>query len=193
MTGDLTVPNWLAALKAGHCLVTNGPLLTHTVDGRGMGETLSLDKPKAVRVVASAVGRHDFQRLQLVRNGKVVHTQPSQRDGDRYSARLVREVTLDEPGWLAVRIDTRTANELGCQLYAHSSPVYVDMAGKRIFDLESARALLRRLEEAQAEIRARGRFSSPQAAAKVLALYEEAYKELTSRVKQRSRTCGQPE
>ena len=152
-----------------------------------MGETLSLEKPKAMRVEAAAVGRHDFQRLQLVRNGKVVETQSCQRDGDKYSARLVREVKLDEPGWFAVRIDTQTANELGCPLYAHSSPVYVNVAGKRIFDLESARALLRQLEEAQAEIRARGRFSSPQAAAKVLALYEEAYKELTSRVNQRSK------
>src|SRR5262249_51454205 len=72
--GDLTVPSWLAAVKAGRCLVTNGPLLTLTVDGHDIGKTLALDKPRRVRVEATAVGRHDFQRLQLVRNGKVVHT-----------------------------------------------------------------------------------------------------------------------
>jgi hypothetical protein len=124
--------------------------------------------------------------LQLVRNGKVVHTQPCQREGDTYRARLVREIKVDEPSWIAVRIDSQTVNELGCKLHAHSSPVYLEMAGKRIFDVESARILLRQLEEAQAEIRARGRFSSPQAADKVVALYEQAYKELTSRLNRRT-------
>src|SRR5262249_38933074 len=48
--GRLTVANWLEAVKAGRCLVTNGPLLTLTVDGKEAGDVLSLEQPRAVRV-----------------------------------------------------------------------------------------------------------------------------------------------
>jgi hypothetical protein len=73
--GRLTVPKWLDALKAGRCQVTNGPLLTLTVDSKEVGDVLNLDRPKAVRVEVTATGRHDFQELQLVQNGRVVQTE----------------------------------------------------------------------------------------------------------------------
>jgi len=67
----LTVARWLDAVKVGRCVATNGPLLTLTVDGREPGGAIGLDAPRSVKIEASAVGRHDFQQLQLVRNGKV--------------------------------------------------------------------------------------------------------------------------
>ena len=54
--GELTIPKWLDALKAGRCQVTNGPLLTLTVDGKEIGDVLNLDKPKAVRVEVDGDG-----------------------------------------------------------------------------------------------------------------------------------------
>jgi hypothetical protein len=179
--GKLTVPSWLEALKAGRCQATNGPLLSLRVDGKGIGETLHLDGPKAVRIEARAVGRHDFQRLQLVHNGKVVQAEPAAKEGEAYVARLVRQMRVDGPGWFAVRIETTTRNELGRVLYAHSSPVYVESAGERLFDVEAARALLRRIEEAEADIRGRGRFSSPEARDQLLRLYEDAAAKLGAR------------
>lgn len=185
--GKLTIPSWLEALKAGRSVATNGPLLTLTVDGREVGDVLKLDEPRTVRVEATAVGRHDFQRLQLVRNGQVIHTEQAAKKDASYVARLVREVALDEPAWLALRIDTQTKNELDRQLYAHSSPVYVEVAGRRAFDVESARGLLRQLEEARDAIRTRGKFSTPQARDRVLALYDQAEKDLTARIAKRGR------
>ena len=73
-------------------------------------------------------------------------------------------------------------NELGRGLYAHSSPVYVEFAGERLFDVEAARALLRRIEEAEADIRGRGPFSSAEARGRLLALYEDAAHELNTRM-----------
>jgi hypothetical protein len=136
-------------------------------------------------VEVTGIGRHDFGQLQLVHNGKVLHTQAAQREGDAYQARLAREVMIEGPGWLAARIETPTRNELGQQLFAHTSPIYVEVAGARIFDLEAARALLRQLEEAEAEIRSRAQFSSPQAGEKLLAMYAEARLGLTRRINQR--------
>ncbi|HMC65750.1 MAG TPA: hypothetical protein VKI65_12495, partial [Gemmataceae bacterium] len=77
--------------------------------------------------------------------------------------------------------------------YAHSSPIYLRYAGRLHFDLESARALLKQLEEARAEIKARGKFSNPDAADKVLAYYDETAKELTERINARAEIKKGPE
>jgi hypothetical protein len=187
VAAKLTIPSWLEALRAGRCQATNGPLLNLTVDGREMGDIVKLDKPQTVRLEATGLGRHDFQRLELVQNGKVVQTQTAAKKEGGYFARLVREVRIEEPSWFVVRIETQTKNELNCRLFAHSSPVYVDLAGKRVFDVESARSLQRELEQARDAIRQRGRFSTPAARDHVLAFYERAEKDLLERLNQRGR------
>ena len=87
----------------------------------------------------------------------------------------------------SARIDSTAKNELDRQLYAHTSPVYVDLAGKRVFDVEAARLMLRRLEEAKEEIRARGKFGGDAARDKILAIYDETAKDLVKRIGQRGK------
>ncbi len=183
----LTLQSWLDAVKAGRTVATNSPLLTLRVDGRDQGDTLNLEQPRTLRVEGTGIGRHDFQRLQLVHNGKPVFEQAAAKKAGHYEARFTRDVRIDTPGWLALRIDSITRNELGAVLYAHSSPVYVDVSGRRIFDLDAAQALLRQVEEGRADIRARGRFSSPAAADKLLALYEDAAADLQARMSRRGK------
>src|SRR5439155_12014021 len=116
-----TIPGWLAAVKAGRCVATNGPLLTLTVAGQGPGAVLALPQPRTVQVKATAVGRHDFGQVQLVRNGQVIKTQPSESKDGAFRSQLSQEVRIDEPSWFAVRIDARGRNELGQPLFAHSA------------------------------------------------------------------------
>src|SRR5262249_5565791 len=125
----LSLANWLEALRAGRCVATNGPLLTLTVDGHEVGDGLNLDKPRTVRVAATGLGRHDSASLHRVRKGKVVATQQAEKADGGFAAGLAREVRVDEPAWFAVRIDAAKSNELGHRLYAHGSPVYVDLSG----------------------------------------------------------------
>src|SRR5207237_6244528 len=47
--GQLTIPAWLDAVKAGRCQATNGPLLSLQVDGRPMGELIELKEPKKLK------------------------------------------------------------------------------------------------------------------------------------------------
>jgi hypothetical protein len=185
--GPLTIPKWLDAVKAGRCLATNGPLLTLTVDGKDIGDVLALDKPKAVRVEVTATGRHDFQKLELVQNGKVIQTEMGKAKDGVYTAKIVREVRLDESAWFAARIDSPVKNELDRQLFAHTSPVYVDLAGKGVFDVETGRLLLKRLEQAREEIRTRGKFTDDAARDRILAVYADTAKDLTKRINQRGK------
>lgn len=183
----LTIRSWLEALRAGRNGITNGPLLRLTVDGQSPGGVLKLDKERKVRVEAEGVGRHDFGRLQLVHNGKVVQEAKAARKGGGHAARLSREVRVSEPGWFAARIETKGRNELDQPLFGHTSPVYADLAGRRRFDVESAQALMKRLEEARAAVVASGTFSSAAAKAKVLALYDAAAEDLRGRINRRGR------
>jgi hypothetical protein len=180
--GKLTIAAWLDAVKAGRCQVTNGPLLSLKVDDREPGDTVKLDQPRSVKIEATALGRHDFQSLQLIHNGKVIRKIAS-TGRSPFQGELIHELRLDTPGWLAARIESSAKNELGQTLFAHTSPIYVDFAGRRIADPEAALALLKQLEESRAAIRAEGAFSNDEAANRILALYDDAAKELRQRSK----------
>jgi hypothetical protein len=182
--GKLMVASWLEAVKAGRCQVTNGPLLTLQVDDRTIGDVIDLKEPRMLKIQASAVGRHPSQKLQLVHNGQVIKTQTASAK-DLGRIQLVHEIRIDEPAWFAVRIDSDAKNEFEKTLYAHTSPVYVTYKGKGVFDVDSALALLKQVEEGQGAIRARGRFSSPEASKKLLALYDEAAQNLRERINAR--------
>jgi len=183
----LSTESWLAAIKAGRCQATNGPLLSLTVDGKEMGDVIALDKPATVKIEASGVGRHDFTRLELVRNGKVVKTQRTEAREGAFRAQLQHEERIDEPSWYAVRIESTNRNEFDLKHFAHSGPVYIDLGGKRAFDVESARALQKELEMAKAGIKAKGKFSNDEARDKLLARYDDAAAELIRQINQRGK------
>ena len=103
------------------------------------------------------------------------------------TARMVApEVLTARAGqFLSVRIDAKATNELGYRLFAHTSPVHVEVGGKRVFDVEAALALQKQTEEARTEIRANGKFSSPRARDAILSVYDEAIEDLKKRIAQR--------
>jgi hypothetical protein len=184
--GPLTIASWLGALKAGRNVITNGPLLTLTIDGKQAGDVIALDGARSVKIEATAIGRHDPKELQLVYNGKVIQrAQSTHAAGQPYRAELRRELRLEGPGWLAARIESSAKNELGHELFAHTSPIYVTWKGRRHFDADAAQALLKQMEEGQAAIEQQGKFTAPEARAKLLALYQEAAIELTRRINER--------
>jgi hypothetical protein len=186
VSGELTIPGWLNAVKAGRCQATNGPLLSLSVDGKEIGDVINLAAAKTVRIEALATGRHNFQTLQLVHNGRVVQTADAKEKDGVWSAKLTRETLLEESAWFAARIDSTTKNELDRLLYAHTSPVYVEFAEKRVFDIEAARGLQKLMEEARDEIKLRGKFSGNSERNRILAIYDDTAAELAKRINQRS-------
>jgi hypothetical protein len=183
--GPLSVDRWLAGLREGRCQATNGPLLRLEVDGKKSGSVLDVAAGRKLPIVAAAIGRHDFGTLELVQNGKVVATAKAERKGNGYEARLTHTAALETSAWFAARIDTKNRNEFQQQLFAHTSPVYADVGGKRVFHVASAEALLRHVEEAIEAIRARGKFTSDAARDKLLSHYRAAIEDLRGRINRR--------
>lgn len=181
--GKLTIASWLDAVKAGRCQATNGPLLRLEIDEKKMGDVINLKDAKTLKVNASSIGRFPMGKLELLQNGKVIKTQMAKAAETHLS--LTHEVRVAEPAWFAVRIDSRAKNEFDKTIFAHSSPIYVNFRGQGVFNVEDAFALLKQVEEGQATIKAKGRFSSDEASRKLLALYDGAANDLRTRIEKR--------
>jgi hypothetical protein len=173
--GELTSRKWLDSLAAGKSYITNGPLLEFQADGQGVGETIAASAGQEVRITGRALGRGSFQRLELVHNGEVVHTVGAKRVGDHHEASLDFKLKVAEPGWIALRIPTDAAkNEFDKLLFAHTSAIYLDVAGKHIFRAEVARGLLSEMERSRQFVAGKALFADEREKEAVLSVYDES-------------------
>ena len=179
----LTVDNWLDGLSAGRSYITNGPLFRFKVNEAAIGDALDLAGTDAVSVSGQVEGRIDFEQAEIVLNGRVVATAATRKVGEHFRAEFQQTITVDEPGWIALRIpppNLRDAgpktptNEFGRSLYGHTSPVYLTVDGESAFNFRSARAMLEQMRQAQVAISEQGKFESSQTKARVLDVYADA-------------------
>src|SRR5262245_28696537 len=153
----LSYERWIEGLKAGRSFVTNGPMLTFTVDDEEPGQVLKLGEKPKVRVKATARSPFPLTKAELVHNGKVIAT--ARLADDRLTASLDQEVMLDRGGWLAFRAEGRgTSDGATPGLNAHTNPVYVEAAGVIPRLAEEARAFLKWIDQFEILLRARNRF-----------------------------------
>jgi hypothetical protein len=121
---------WFAAVKSGHTFVTAAPMLEFTVDGHLPGDDYSPKKGKLLKIRAWAqVGSQasPLGRLEIVANGKVIRS----AEPAGTSASLEFELPADRSMWIAARTT-----------YAHTTPVYLTIDGKRHWNISEAPALL---------------------------------------------------
>ena len=188
VVGKLTSEKWLSQLTAGRSMITNGPLLEFEVNGAQIGDTFKLETAQRLRVRARALGRANFQRAELVHNGQVIARSEAKAEGGHFVATLETAVQVDEPGWLALRTPLNVAkNTFGKPLYSHTSPIYLQFRGKRIFRPQVARDLVREINESLATIREKGIFADAQERQVVERVYHEALQTLRQRLKNAQR------
>jgi len=141
---EVTSPtHWFAALAAGHSFVTNGPLITRfEVDGRSSGDSCSFAEPGAVltgRISVRSV--YPVDRIEVVRNGDVVVT--VSLDPPRGAVDTSFSCSIFESSWVAARVHGPKRGWItpGDYLFAHTSPVYCVVHGRRILDRDDAALL----------------------------------------------------
>ena len=200
VSGKLTARNWLKQLATGHSYITNGPFLEFTVDGQPIGGTVSLKKAGRVKVRGRAVGRSDFERLELIHNGGIVSIAASQKVAGHHEATIDTTVDLSRPGWFALRTPPPSVsgdpkrsrktpmNLVGREIFAHTSPVYVEIGGRAIFDVTVAAEMLATMKTHADAIRKNGKFLDAAARARVLDVHREAIANFEKRL---ARETGQ--
>lgn len=139
--GAFSFDAWFAGLKAGHTFVTNGPMLEFEVDRLPPGSEIALDKPRTVKIRASAQLNptlDKLQRLEIVQGGNVVQTATAT---DAPDAPLGIEFELDvkDGTWIAARA-------YGEKSMGHTNAVYFTYDGLPSWNHAALPEALKRIE-----------------------------------------------
>ena len=171
--GPLTMRSWLDGLKAGRTFVTNGPIPTLEVEGKGPGETIELPAAGKVRIAATAESHVPFERIEVIVNGKVAaHEALAASNKTR---RLEVELLIGRSSWIALRVRGPAHPAVfDGPAWAHTSPVYVKVAGREIASREDAAYFVDWIEQMVRSVAARDRFARAEDRRQVEALFRGA-------------------
>ena len=150
----LTVEAFKAAIRAGRTVVTNGPWLTLEVNGQGPGAVLDLAPGDRLEARARASGR-GAEHLSLVGPDGVM------AEGDAGSELRFAPGLERGPLWIAaVARGHGHPNVLDQSVLAHTSPVYVDVGGRRVGRAADARWCMAFLDTLEQFVAQHGHFGS---------------------------------
>ena len=173
-TGDsLTARGWIENFRAGRSFATNGPMLKFTVNGKLAGTELALKKGDTVQIEASARSPLPMETLEIVMNGEVVATKEPSRDG--LDVALSKEITVDEGAWVAARVRGPFSRYVvnDTYLYAHTSPVYLTVDGKKVGLKKDAQFFVEWIDQLIGMVEQRGRYASDDQKQEVITLFKK--------------------
>jgi hypothetical protein len=130
----LTWPEVARAYREGRTFATNGPLLTISLEGKAIGDALTLGGPRTVTCTIDADSVWGLSHVRLWHNGAVVRRIPW------HNARPERvRVRVDRSGWILATAEGPPRREVmnspeGKPLVegqlAITSPIYVEVKGR---------------------------------------------------------------
>ncbi|PZG43193.1 hypothetical protein C1I98_18750 [Spongiactinospora gelatinilytica] len=165
--GPLSAGSFAAAIRAGRTFATTGPWLELDVEGLGPGDTLDLDERGGrIRVTVRAIGP-EVERLSIrTASGTAAEGPP---DG------LSVMLDVTEPTYvLAIAQGGPHPRAMRADVYACTSPVYVDLAGAHVAREEDVRWCLDWLDRLEEMVGREGRLTAPGQFADHVALYDRA-------------------
>jgi Tol biopolymer transport system component len=147
---SLSWDRWVERLRQGRSFVTNGPLVTFTVNGEPLGAEIRAPSgtPYRARLVAEVSARSPLERVEIVQNGMVIET----RDTTAQEVRVEQEVEVRASSWFAVRVRGRPARGIvggGLVPRAHTSPIYVLVGGAPVLVKQDVELMIRWVDRLQ--------------------------------------------
>jgi hypothetical protein len=146
---EFTYQTWCANLAAGRTFMSGGPIISLSVDGHAIGDTIHLPgNGGTVEVEAWAESIFPLHTLQIVQQGRVVEACENHQGTRRLE--LKTRINVDSNTWLAARVSGpgyskpiphHDAWRRG--IMAHTSPIYVACGQDwKLFDQETAQYML---------------------------------------------------
>jgi hypothetical protein len=172
--GPLNWANWMQAMLAGRGFVTNGPLIEFTANGRMPGEEIALPGPGRITLRVDVHSAAPLERVEVVRNGEVVHRATPAAGGQRATFEQVIDVAMS--GWYSVRAigANRTFPVENTRPQAVTNPVYVIVGDRPIRDRASAEYFVRWIDRLTGMAAAHPGWRSEKEKAHVLGQFAEA-------------------
>jgi hypothetical protein len=167
---------WLDGLRSGRSFVTNGPIPTLEVNGKGPGETCELTEAGRVRVAVTVESHVPFDRIEVIVNGKVaVHDDSAGDVAGMRVRRLDVELPIGRSSWIALRVrGPESPLVFDGLVWAHTSPVYVKIAGQGIASRQDAEYFVDWIEQMLRVVAARNRYASIEDRRQVESLFRRA-------------------
>ena len=144
---EFTYEAWCRNAAMGRTMLSGGPIIHFSVEGREVGDTIDLHGPGTVEVSAWAESVVPMSRLEIVHNGRVVASSESPTPTRRL--RIDDAIRIDGNSWLAARAGGPgyygyTHYDVWRRgIFAHTSPIYVSVGGPwSMFDEETAQYML---------------------------------------------------
>lgn len=171
--------SWLEAYRKGRSFASNGPALSLKVDDKLPGDEIRMDAPREVVVQASAVTGVPLDSVDLLVNGRTVHSVAA---AGKQAIEFTHRVKIGHSSWIALRaLGPRHRLVLNDTMaFAHSSPVYVTVAGRPVRVADDIRFYREWVERLIARTEKNGRFAAPERKAEVLSFLRQGlayYKE----------------
>jgi hypothetical protein len=152
----LSFEAWLEGVRKGRTFVTNGPILDFRINGKEIGDEVTLKKPGSVHLEGHArfdPKRDVVDRLEVIVNGEPVASFARRGDAEEVAFELPYEV--QESSWIALRATGRKMDEaigshppfpkfFGPTSLAHTAPIYVTIQGGRPLSAQPTAKVLAR-------------------------------------------------
>jgi hypothetical protein len=170
---DLTYKGWIEAVRSGRTFVSNGPLLSFSVNDQGPGAVIELPAP-AVRIRAEARSVVPFDTLEIIGNGAVLAS--ASASGSPSSAVIETELEVSTGGWLAARCrGQQQVDHLNQRVFAHTSPLFVRISGRpQPIDAEHCRRLASHLDRMMAWTQTKARCENELQRAHLMEIFQNA-------------------
>ena len=146
---EFTYDSWCRNLAKGRTFLSGGPLISLSVEGYEIGDTITMPgNGGRLSVEASAESIFPIHRLEIVQQGRVVASTEDSK-GSR-TLRIRANINVSGDTWLAARVSgpdymqpTRHHDVWTRGVFAHTSPVYIACGDEwRLFDMDTAQYML---------------------------------------------------
>jgi hypothetical protein len=146
---DFSYQAWWDSLRAGRVVVTNGPMLRPTVEGRHPGNVFRGEPGKTLRLQMELqlATKDKVEYLELVQDGEIAHM--IRLDDYVNEEGRLPHLEFERSGWFLVRAVTGAP---GTYRFATSGPFYVQFEDDRRISRRSARFFLKWVYERARQI-----------------------------------------
>jgi hypothetical protein len=140
-------------------------MLRLSVNGQEAGATIKLPQAGAVQLAGEVRAQFPLEKLEIVVNGQVAATTAA--TGDRLRILLNQDLPIERSGWIALRArGQRGPGQQAAEAFAHTSAVYVEVAGRPTVSAADADAeyFIRWIQRLRDDVRGRDRIPAQQQA-----------------------------
>jgi hypothetical protein len=166
-------PVWLEGYRRGRSFASNGPVMTLEVNGKTPGDEIRLESAGEVAVHASVETQTPLDRVELIVNGRVVHSEPAE---GKTTIEFRTQAPLRGSSWIALRaLGPRHRLILNDTMaFAHTSPVYVTIGGQPVRVADDIRFYREWVERLIARTEKSPRFATAERRKEVVSLFQKA-------------------